>query len=214
MMAVQNIYVTEGTSLGLSGYLGKPVVGWAHRSGDQPGSMELQGQQYAFVADMIDGGDNTHFYILSVPSGEIAVRFVITENTMGTPAVGTSKDNALKGTANGDVLVGREGDDRLTGALGNDLLDGGAGNDRIDGGEGNDTLTGSSGKDTFVFVDGSGNDTITDFDLGVDAITFAGTRMTVKDLLLNSGETTEGVLVTFESGDTVLLKDVHFNDSF
>lgn len=213
-MAVQNIYVTEGTSLGVNDYLGKQIISWAHRTGGQPGTMELQGGQYAFVADMIDGGDNTHLYILSTPSQEFVVRFVITENTVGSPNVGNAKDNSLKGTVNADVLVGRDGDDKLTGLLGNDLLDGGTGNDRIDGGGGDDTLTGSAGKDTFVFVEGGGNDTITDFELGVDVITFAGTRLTVKDILLDSAETTDGVLVTFDSGDTVLLKDVHLNDSF
>lgn len=212
-MAVQNIYVTEGTSLGLNDYTGKQLIAWAHRSGGQPGSIEFQGGQYTFVADMIDGGDNTHFYILSTASAEIAVRFVITENTMKTPVSGNAKDNVLKGTLNNDVLAGREGDDRLTGSLGNDLLDGGAGNDKIDGGEGDDTLTGFTGKDTFAFEAESGNDAITDFDLGVDVITFDGTRMTVEDILFNSVETTEGVLITFESGDTVLLRDVNFNDS-
>lgn len=213
-MAVQNIYVTEGTSLGLNDYLGKQIFEWTHRAGQQPGSIQLTGGQYTFVADMIEGGDNTHFYILSTSSAEIAVRFVITENTMKTPVVGNTKDNTLKGSANNDVLVGRDGEDRLTGALGDDLLDGGGGNDKIDGGDGSDTLTGFTGKDTFAFVAGSGNDTITDFDLGVDMITFDGTRMTVKDILFRSEDITEGVLITFESGDTVLLKDVHFDDSF
>lgn len=213
-MAIQNVYVTEGTSVGMNDYLGKAVIGWLHRAGDQPGSVALQGGQYAFVADMIDGGDNTHLYIFSTASTEIAVRFVITENTMAAPVAGTAKDNVLKGTLNGDVLVGREGNDRLTGAAGNDILDGGAGNDRIDGGGGNETLTGFSGKDTFVFTDGSGNDVITDFELGVDVITFAGQRLKAQDLFFDSIETTDGVLITFESGDTVLLKDVNFNDSF
>ena len=209
-MAIQNIYVTEGTSLGLNDYFGKQIVGWTHRTGDQPGSIALQGGQYTFVADMIDGGDNTHLYILATASVEIAARFVITENTMATPDVGNGKDNVLKGTLNGDVLVGRNGDDRLTGALGADILDGGAGNDKIDGGGGNDTLTGFTGKDTFVFAAGSGNDTITDFELGLDVITFAGKRLQARDLFFDSTETTDGVLLTFDSGDTVLLQDVHF----
>jgi len=213
-MAVQNVYLTEGTSLGVSDYLGKQVIGWAHRTGDQPGSVVLQGGQYVFTADMIDGGDNTHFYMFTTASSEVAVRFVITENTMAAPVAGNARDNVLKGTANGDVLVGRGGNDRLTGGLGNDILDGGAGNDRIDGGAGDDTLTGFSGKDTFVFAEGSGNDVITDFELGLDVITFAGKRLAAKDLFFDSTETTDGVLLTFESGDTVLLKDVHLNDSF
>jgi Ca2+-binding RTX toxin-like protein len=210
IMAIQNIYVTEGTSLGVNDYLGKQVTGWVHRPAQQPGSIVVQDSQYTFVADMIDGGGNTHVYVLSTASADIAVRFVITENTLGTPDVGNGKDNALKGTMNGDVLVGRNGSDRLTGLLGDDILDGGAGNDKIDGGGGNDTLTGFTGKDTFVFAAGSGNDTITDFELGLDVITFAGKRLEARDLFFDSTETTDGVLLTFDSGDTVLLQDVHF----
>lgn len=213
-MAVQNVYLTEGTKLGISDYLGKTVVGWVHRTGDQPGSVVVEGGQYVFVADMINGGDNTHFYVFTGASGEFAVRFVITENTLAAPVVGNARDNVLKGTANGDVLVGRDGNDRLTGALGNDILDGGTGNDRIDGGGGDDTLTGFSGKDTFVFAAGSGDDMITDFELGLDVIIVAGKRLTMKDLFFDSIETADGVLMTFDSGDTVLLKDVNFNDSF
>lgn len=212
-MAIQNIYVTEGTSINVVDYLGKQLTSWIHRTG-QPGAVETQAGKFVFNADMINGGDNTHLYVFSTASEDIACRFVITENTMASPVAGNAKDNKLKGTLSADVLAGRDGDDRLTGAQGDDILDGGTGNDRIDGGDGNDTLTGFLGKDTFVFAAGSGDDTITDFELGVDIISFAGTRLSAESLFFDSTETTDGVLIEFESGDTVLLQDTHFNDSF
>ena len=49
-------------------------------------------------------------------------------------------------------------------------LNGGAGNDTLYGGVGNDTLTGGAGNDTFVYVNGQGNDTITDYIEGQDTL--------------------------------------------
>jgi RTX calcium-binding nonapeptide repeat (4 copies) len=44
------------------------------------------------------------------------------------------------------------------------------GNDLIDGGSGNDTMMGGGGADTFVFKKGYGQDTILDFEVGIDKI--------------------------------------------
>ena len=65
------------------------------------------------------------------------------------------------GTNGNDTVVGNAADNNLNGAQGNDTLDGGAGDDLLTGGEGNDL---------FVFGDGDGDDTVTDFEVGVDAI--------------------------------------------
>ncbi len=79
----------------------------------------------------------------------------------------------LNGGEGGDDLYGEDGDDTLLGGNGNDLLIGGdgidtlvgnAGFDRLNGGAGNDTLTGAFNGDTFIFADGFGIDTITDFE--------------------------------------------------
>lgn len=49
-------------------------------------------------------------------------------------------------------------------------INGGAGNDTLYGGAGKDTLTGGTGNDTFVYVNGQGNDTITDYIEGQDTL--------------------------------------------
>ena len=64
----------------------------------------------------------------------------------------------------------------LTGALGNDSLSGLDGDDRLIGGKGNDTVTGGLGLDTFIFKAGDGNDRVTDFTLGEDHLSIAGTN--------------------------------------
>lgn len=72
-----------------------------------------------------------------------------------------------------DTLWGGSGQDRFFGGPGNDMVDGGAGHDSIYAGSGYDTIIGGAGADRlqgdfnadrFVFADGHGNDTITDFD--------------------------------------------------
>ena len=51
-----------------------------------------------------------------------------------------------------------------------DVLTGSDGDDTISGGIDDDTMTGGAGADTFVFSEGHGNDTITDFDASHDTI--------------------------------------------
>lgn len=62
--------------------------------------------------------------------------------------------DTLRGGGYGDVLSGGTGGDRLFGDKGADTLSGDAGRDK---------LTGGDGPDRFVFANGFGHDTITDF---------------------------------------------------
>ncbi len=88
---------------------------------------------------------------------------------LGRGGIGT---DGMFGEFGNDTLFGEEGNDRFFGGAGNDVIFGGAdddtvfagaGFDTIDGGEGNDILQGNFNADTFVFADGHGNDTISDF---------------------------------------------------
>jgi Ca2+-binding RTX toxin-like protein len=63
---------------------------------------------------------------------------------------------AINGTGNAANNV-------ITGNTGANILNGGAGDDTLAGGAGADTLTGGANADHFVFSDGGGVDTITDF---------------------------------------------------
>lgn len=78
----------------------------------------------------------------------------------------------LTGNGNANRLQGNSANNKLFGGGGTDTLIGGAGNDLLDGGFENDTLTGGAGADTFQFDYSAGNDTITDFQRGVDKLDF------------------------------------------
>ena len=88
-------------------------------------------------------------------------------------AIGGSGNDSLTGAVTTLTLDGGSGNDTILAASGNNTLFGGDGNDnirgfsgfdRIDGGAGNDTMSGDFNADTFVFSNGFGKDTITDFE--------------------------------------------------
>ncbi|WP_368040320.1 calcium-binding protein, partial [Ruegeria atlantica] len=99
--------------------------------------------------------------------------------------LGGGGNDTIFGNAGNDVLRGDDGDDHLHGGNGNDILVGGNGDDRLYGGSGrdrldgnnaSDVLTGGSDADVFVFHTqwDTGNDIITDFELGVDELEMRG----------------------------------------
>ncbi len=91
--------------------------------------------------------------------------------------VGDAAVNRLTGGKGADTLTGAAGNDTLSGGAGNDDLRGGGGNDRIAGDAGNDVLAGGEGADVFVFgesQEGFGNDTIADYQLGIDTFEIEG----------------------------------------
>jgi len=76
---------------------------------------------------------------------------------------GRGGNDTINGGTGRDSLVGNNGNDLLRGGNGFDELKGGGGNDSLNGGKGNDQLSGGSKADIFVFADGFGKDTISDF---------------------------------------------------
>ncbi|WP_095497409.1 calcium-binding protein [Paraferrimonas haliotis] len=85
----------------------------------------------------------------------------------------TDADTHVKGKQGDDVIDGGSGNDVLEGNRGDDVIDGGSGDDLLFGGVGNDTLTGGEGDDTFAMrITHGGINTITDFEVGGDALQF------------------------------------------
>ena len=88
----------------------------------------------------------------------------------------------------------------LVGDNGANTLTGGNGDDRIEGGRGNDQLTGGAGADTFIVSDGTGTDTITDFQWGEDKLViqgFSSSQVTTQALL-------QGLQVNFGTNHVIL----------
>ena len=109
--------------------------------------------------------------------------------------------------------------DHLANTFGGDGLDwieGGDGNDTIDSGANDDWIVGGAGMDTFAFADGSGVDTIEDFNVGVDKIAVGsefnisfGDAQVFDQIVQN---TANGVMIVFDDNDRVELIGVDKSD--
>ncbi|MAU97264.1 MAG: hypothetical protein CMP81_15500 [Fulvimarina sp.] len=122
----------------------------------------------------------------------------------------------LSGNGGNDIVNGASGNNTLFGGSGDDTIRGFSGFDTIDGGSGNDTLTGDFNADTFVFVDGFGNDTITDFDEfnNSERINLAGVTAIVNftDLQLNHLTQVGANAVITDGANTITLLNVNLAD--
>jgi VCBS repeat-containing protein len=148
-------------------------------------------------------GAPTQGVIVSLPFAEATDNWGNHDTLISIENVnGSALDDTIGGDGVANVLFGLAGNDTITAGGGDDILDGGAGddslsasigNDTLRGGSGNDTLTGGTGSDTFVVGAGDGNDTVTDFENGIDKIQ-AGTL----------GTSFADVTVTQDGGDVVV----------
>ena len=105
-------------------------------------------------------------------------------------------------------MIGGSGNDTLkgdytSGFAGNDTLIGNAGDDTLEGNAGNDTLTGGAGSDTFHFSKGFGHDVITDFEAGVDKLTYRGYTQAEWDGAVESTSSDGHRVLTFVDGSTL-----------
>ena len=90
----------------------------------------------------------------------------LTLATMDTGQIG----GTMTGGNGGEKITGGGQDDLIWGMGGNDTLSGGAGDDVLSGGAGRDVLSGGAGADVFIFDADRNQDTVTDFELGVDRL--------------------------------------------
>lgn len=93
-----------------------------------------------------------------------SVSYVLSDNVEVLFLLGKK---ALNGT-------GSDGYNEITGNAGKNWLKGMGGEDWLDGGKGQDKITGGDGADTFILSKGTGKDTVTDFEDGVDRIFVTG----------------------------------------
>ncbi|MBC6476839.1 MAG: hypothetical protein GDA56_02605 [Hormoscilla sp. GM7CHS1pb] len=137
--------------------------------------------------------------------------------------VGGPGNDRLHGGRGNDSLVGGEGDDRLIGGIGDgkdtliggngdDRLNGGNGNDTLDGGKGNDDLRGGKGADTFILRPGDGEDTIRDFENGIDSIRVEKGNSAKLQILSKGGNTLikagDETLAVLEGVSTISVGDL------
>lgn len=122
--------------------------------------------------DFIDGGGDTDTVVYQFDPAGVSVDLAAGSATDGfgdtdvlvgiENIIGSELDDNLTGDENVNNLAGRDGNDSIVGQGGDDFLVGAAGSD---------TLSAGSGNDSFVyFSPAEGGDTITDFEVGTDAI--------------------------------------------
>ena len=130
---------------------------------------------------------------------------------------GGGGDDDINGGAGNDLIEGNAGRDTIDGGFGDDTIFGGGGRDVIDGSEGNDVLFGNRGSDTFIFVDGSGQDEIGDFNANDDneVIDLSGlSAITDFDDLSENHLSQEGddAVIDDGAGTTITLRSVNIAD--
>ena len=117
-----------------------------------------------------------------------------------------SIENISGGSQYNDTLIGDDNDNYLNGNTGDDIVDGGNGNDLLNGGWiGNDTITGGAGADIFDFDWDWGNDTVTDFEDGLDMIDLSDTNLIFTDLTIVQNNT--DVIITDPNGNSITLEN-------
>ncbi|WP_417641996.1 calcium-binding protein [Enterobacter kobei] len=151
---------------------------------------------------------NSHRQLVLVCDDGTLTQADLTERVM--PQTGTDGNDSLSGWEYGDSISGGAGHDSLRGNNGDDVLDGGTGNDSLYGGAGNDLLDGGAGDDLldggndsadrYVFRQGHGRDTVSDYSSDedtADTLVFSGAR--TADLWF---EKRGSSLVIYAYGDT------------
>ena len=150
--------------------------------------------------DILIGGSGIDRTTLDFGANPSAVTFTfdgrhtVVETALGTKTLIGIEEVDILGSPNDDVLVGGAYDDFIGGYGGNDTITGGSGNDLLSGD------LDSVEADTFVFGLDSGDDVISDFQLGTDTLELVGGQ-TISTLQPQETDT----LVLFGDGSSVLL---------
>ncbi len=131
---------------------------------------------------------------------------------------GKASHDLIDGGSGDDDVYGASGHDTMNGGDGDDTLSGGAGNDQISGGSGDDHLTGDGGADVFIFAAGSGDDTVTDFNISEgDVIDLSATSPgfgNIDQLAASAVDTADGLLIDLGGGNSVTLTGISVADLF
>ena len=126
---------------------------------------------------------------------------------------GDDGDDRLFGQNGNDRFFGGSGNDELFGNFGEDTINGGSGFDTMDGGIGNDVLEGRFNADVFVFGNGHGNDTVSDFaaDNIFERLDFSGLSSlnSLAQVLAAGGQVGANYLIQTGNVNSILLVGVN-----
>ena len=170
-------------------------------------------------ADHLVGGTGDDFYLIEHPLDSIAenvaqgfdqvsstVSFSLRAHSQNLEALTLTGSDDVVGTGNGlnNVITGNSGDNRLNGAWGDDTIIGGGGDDQLSGGR---------NADTFLMGQGDGNDTVTDFEFGVDHVHLCDVefgeglgQVSHEDFLRENGMIQDGTDLFLDLGNGMSIK--------
>ena len=159
-------------------------------------------------ADLIDGGSGHDSVSFATSQEGVLVDLQSPDHNSGPGlgdvylsievVTGTGFKDFISGSTYDETLYGGADHDDLFGRDGNDVLSGGEGDDLLVGEFGDDTLFGGDGEDFFLFSLASGHDTIDDFQVGTDYLSFATVELTFDDLVLTDHQ--GGLFVDYSQG--------------
>ena len=145
------------------------------------------------IVDLDEGGNA--IAQINAPDGDLIDTVLNFENINGS-------NNVNSANGGNDILSGNSGANTLNGQAGDDILNGEGGDDLLLGGE---------GSDTFTFEGLFGNDTIGDFEVGVDRLDFSDFGPDFGSELRVTQNGDDAVL-SFSSDATVRLEGVNHTD--
>ena len=131
----------------------------------------------------------------------------------GSSNVLQSLETSFQQDLNGDGTTGPAASVIAAAALNDssgNVVEGDAGENIIVGTSGDDSLTGNGGRDTFVFAANFGNDTVTDFTLGVDIIQFDHTIFADADSVIShtSDDGLGNAIIAADDHGTITVQNV------
>ena len=170
-------------------------------------------------ADRLVGGGNTDTASYADASAGVQVRLWAGDGTKGEATGDQLLDiENLAGSGFNDTLTGDDSVNRIDGNFGNDIIQGLGGADQLIGDRGNDTITGGAGNDTFLYFNGDGADTITDFTAGAgtdDLIRLFGLGTafdTFAEVISASSDNGTDTTIDFGDGNSILLQGITVGD--
>lgn len=213
------VYGTAGTSDRLFGGSGDDylhVMGASGASVDQIfGGTGTDIAAFSRIAGQNTGSEKlshgifVDFSDLKTELAEYGKEYVLVQNNDGQDLAFLYDTEGIDGSGADDIIIGNDEANVFAGNEGADSIDGAAGEDTILSGEGDDTLTGGTGSDLFV-LDGDGNKTITDLELG-DELLFAGASSSDEITISHDGSETT---ISFGSISVLIQNWLLVTDSF
>ena len=173
--------------------------------------------------DFLNGGDDTDTVLFAVaPTGVVVdLNNQVSDSDFEDIVAGLEDPVfAATGGAGNNVLSGFEnvtgstvGNDTLTGDDNDNVLNGLGGDDVLNGGAGDDTLIGGAGADILTFDTGTDNDSVSDFEDGIDLLDLSGfDGIDIAGIVSTAQQIGDDTLITLSDTDSITLTDFLVDD--